>query len=45
LFRAGRRALIRAQNAGVFAKLPAEKYEAWRRIHVTFTPEDIGFQS
>lgn len=45
LFQAGRRALIKAQNAGVFAKLPPEKYPNWRLIHVTFTPEEIGFSS
>lgn len=45
LFRDARTALILAMQAGVFAKLPAAKYEAWRRIHVTFTPDEIGFQS
>lgn len=45
IFQAGRRAVIRAQQAGVFAKLPADKYEAWKEIIVTFTLEDIGFQS
>lgn len=45
LFQAGRRALIRAQGAGEFAKLPPEKYEGWKLIYVTFTPEEIGFSS
>jgi hypothetical protein len=45
LFQAGRRALIKAENAGEFAKLPPNKYEGWRVIHVTFTPEEIGFSS
>ena len=45
LFQAGRRALIKAEAAGEFAKLPDEKYEAWRTIHVTFTPEEIGFSA
>ncbi|MEM9145568.1 MAG: hypothetical protein AAGC57_05165 [Pseudomonadota bacterium] len=43
LFRSGRSALIRAANGGEFAKLPVEKYEAWRVIHVTFTPTELGF--
>ena len=43
LFDAGRRALKRAEIQGEFAKLPADKYEAWELIHVTFTPEEIGF--
>jgi len=45
LFQAGRRALLKAQSAGVFRKLPPEKYEGWKLIHVTFTPEEIGFSS
>jgi len=45
LFRAGRRALLRAQTAGEFSKLPPDKYEGWKEIHVTFTPEEIGFSS
>jgi hypothetical protein len=45
LYESGRRALYRAASAGEFAKLPAAKYEAWRVIHVTFTPEEIGFSS
>ena len=45
LFRAGRRALLKAQNAGEFKKLPPSKYDGWKLIHVTFTPEEIGFSS
>ncbi len=45
LFRAGNRALRRAENAGEFTKLPRDKYASWQVIHVTFTPEEIGFQS
>jgi hypothetical protein len=45
LFRAGRRALLKAQNAGEFKKLPPAKYNGWKLIHVTFTPEEIGFSS
>jgi hypothetical protein len=45
LFAAGRRALFKAQNAGEFNKLPLEKYDGWKLIHVTFTPEEIGFSS
>lgn len=46
LSRSGRNALIRAANEGrEFSKLPPEKYEGWRVIHVTFTPEEIGFSS
>lgn len=47
LFRSGRAALLKAQNAGVFAKLPPDKYEGWRLIHVTFTPDrnGIGFST
>jgi len=45
LFDAGRRALLRAANSGEFARLPLEKYDLWKIIHVTFTPEEIGFSS
>ncbi len=45
LFRSGRRALLRAEAAGEFKKLPAEKYDGWKLIHVTFTPEEIGFST
>ncbi len=43
LFQAGRRALLRAQSAGEFAKLPRAKYDIWQRIRVIFTPdENVG---
>jgi hypothetical protein len=45
LFRAGRRALLKAQSAGEFNKLPPAKYDGWKLIHVTFTPEEIGFST
>lgn len=45
LWQAGRRALLKAEAAGEFAKLPREKYQGWRLIYVTFTPEEIGFSS
>jgi hypothetical protein len=45
LFRSGRRALLKAQSAGEFKKLPPAKYNGWKLIHVTFTPEEIGFPS
>ena len=45
LFQAGRRALRKAENAGEFNKLPPAKYDGWKLIHVTFTPEEIGFSS
>ncbi|MEM8790494.1 MAG: hypothetical protein AAGE80_02665 [Pseudomonadota bacterium] len=45
LFASGRRALIKAENAGEFAKLPANKHDAWKLIHVRFTPNAIGFSS
>jgi hypothetical protein len=45
LFMAGRRALFKAQSAGEFNKLPPDKYNGWKLIHVTFTPEEIGFSS
>ncbi len=45
LFRSGVRALYKAQTAGEFSKLPADKYEAWKLIHVRFTPDAIGFAS
>lgn len=43
LARAGARALIRSAAAGVFAKLPKDKYARWRLIEVTFTPREIRF--
>ncbi len=45
LFQAGRRALWNAQKAGEFKKLPPAKYNGWKLIHVTFTPEEIGFST
>jgi hypothetical protein len=45
LFQAGRRALLKALSAGEFKKLPLAKYDGWKLIHVTFTPEEIGFSS
>ena len=45
LFQAGRRALIRAQNAGEFKKLPRNKYPRWRRLNFVFTIDRVGFQA
>ncbi len=45
LFLAGRRALFNAQRAGEFNRLPPAKFNGWKLIHVTFTPEEIGFSS
>lgn len=46
LFDAGRRALLQAQNAGEFNKLPADKYGAWKVLNVVFTTEEgIEFSS
>ena len=46
LFDAGRRALLQAQNAGEFKKLPADKYGAWKVLNVVFTTEKgIEFSS
>jgi hypothetical protein len=46
LFDAGRRALLQAQNAGEFKKLPADKYAAWKVLNVIFTTEEgIKFSS
>ncbi len=42
---AAQRALRRAASAGEFARLPIQKYDAWKVIHVTFTPAEIGFAS
>lgn len=39
----GARALLKAEQAGVFAKLPKDKYDRWRLIDVTFTPREIKF--
>ena len=43
LMRAGMRALHRAAGAGVFKRLPKDKYAKWRLIDVTFTPKEIRF--
>ncbi|MEM7268538.1 MAG: hypothetical protein AAF401_04715 [Pseudomonadota bacterium] len=43
LMRAGMRALQKSAAAGVFRKLPADKYDRWRLIDVTFTPREIQF--
>ena len=45
LFRAGSRALIKAQNAGAFKHLPLEKYNAWKIIAIVFTPDEISISS
>lgn len=43
LYRAGVRALKKAEAAGVFAKLPRDRYDRWRNMNVTFTPREIQF--
>ncbi|MEM9783897.1 MAG: hypothetical protein AAF899_15680, partial [Pseudomonadota bacterium] len=46
LFQSARRAVVRAAAAGVFAALPAEKYAAWQRMEITFTPDErVDFSS
>lgn len=46
LYQAGRRALLQAQSAGEFRKLPADKYGAWQVLNVVFTTEKgIEFSS
>lgn len=40
---AGVRALKKSEAAGVFRKLPKDKYAQWRVINVTFTPREIRF--
>ncbi|MEO1492887.1 MAG: hypothetical protein AAFV19_12105 [Pseudomonadota bacterium] len=42
VFQAGRRALIKAANAGEFRRLPANKYNRWKVIDVVFTATNIG---
>ncbi len=44
LSRFGLAALKRAEQDGVFARLPRESYDVWRTMLVTFTPEEITFQ-
>ncbi len=43
LMRAGVRALKKSEAAGVFSKLPRDKYERWKTMNVTFTPREIRF--
>ncbi len=43
LYRAGVRALRRAEAAGVFSALPRDRYGSWRLMNVTFTPREIQF--
>ena len=45
LFDAGRRAVIRAADAGEFRKLPADKYERWKVLNFRFSTDKIGFSS
>ncbi len=46
LFQAGRRALIQAEGADEFQKLPPEKYGAWQILNVVFTTEKgVDFSS
>ena len=42
VFLAGRRAIIRAANAGEFRKLPANKYNRWQVIDFVFTATNVG---
>ncbi|MEM7210291.1 MAG: hypothetical protein AAF479_00145 [Pseudomonadota bacterium] len=42
VFQAGRRAIIRAANAGEFRKLPAAKYGRWKVIDFVFTATSVG---
>lgn len=39
LFGHARRAIIRAANDGVFAKLPQEKFDSWERLEFVVTPQ------
>jgi hypothetical protein len=34
-------ALIRANEEGLFSRLPQDSYDTWRRMRITFTPEDL----
>jgi hypothetical protein len=46
LYQAGRRALLQAQSAGEFRRLPPDKYGAWKVLNVVFTTEEgIEFSS
>ena len=42
VFQAGRRAIIRAADAGEFRKLPANKYNRWKVIDFVFTATNVG---
>lgn len=42
VFQAGRRAIIRAAQAGEFRKLPASKYNRWKVIDFVFTATNVG---
>ncbi|MGF1551254.1 MAG: hypothetical protein ACFBWO_01985, partial [Paracoccaceae bacterium] len=42
LFRTAKTTLAKAQRAGVFATLPAEKFDAWQSMEITFTPDREG---
>ncbi len=41
LKRAAVRALKQSEAAGVYAKLPKDKYDTWKRMRVTFLPRDL----
>lgn len=41
LRRFGLAALVKAEQDGVFQRLPRESYDTWRTMLVTFTPEEI----
>ncbi|QIE55304.1 hypothetical protein G5B40_07455 [Pikeienuella piscinae] len=43
LKRAGVRALKQSELAGVFARLPKDRYARWRVMNVIFTPREIQF--
>ncbi|WP_340109087.1 hypothetical protein [Pikeienuella sp. HZG-20] len=43
LRRAGALALRKSEAAGVFSRLPRDKYERWRVMNVIFTPREIQF--
>lgn len=39
---AGVRAILRAARAGEFGRLPADKYEHWRTMRLTFGIDSMG---
>ena len=43
LYGSARRALLRADAAGTFTQLPAEKYDRWKRMDIVFSTEKVGF--